>query len=77
MFPEVDVDGFAPRPLEVVRFSEHPLALTFDCVFVAAGRQPSGFASLIRPSPDGLRRSANKVSAILPLGERQAVLYQS
>ena len=40
------------------------MALTFDCVLVAAGREPSGFAVLIRHSPDGLRRSANKVSAI-------------
>ncbi len=40
------------------------MALTFDCVLVAAGREPSGFAVFIRHSPDGLRRSANKVSAI-------------
>ena len=38
--------------------------ITFDWVFVAAGREPSGFATFIRHSPDGLRSSANKVSAI-------------
>ena len=41
-----------------------PMALTFDCVLVAAGREPSGFAVFIKHSQDGLRRSANKVSAI-------------
>ena len=40
------------------------MALTFDCVLVAAGREPSGLAGFIRHAPDGLRRSANKVSAI-------------
>ena len=40
------------------------MALTFDCVSVADGRQPAGFASFTGHSPDGLRRSANKVSAI-------------
>ena len=40
------------------------MALTFDCVLVAAGREPSGFTVFIRHSPDGLRLSANKVSAI-------------
>ena len=37
-----------------------PEALAFDCIFVAAGREPSGFASTVR-SPDGLRRSADIV----------------
>jgi hypothetical protein len=41
-----------------------PRLLTFDCVLVAAGREPSGFAAFAGHSPDGLRRSANKVSAI-------------
>ncbi len=41
-------------------------ALTFDCVFVAAGREPSGFATLIRHSPDGLRRFAKQVDANWP-----------
>ena len=40
------------------------MALTFDCVSVAEGRQHAGFASFTGHSPDGLRRSANKVSAI-------------
>jgi len=40
------------------------MVLTFNCVFVAAGRKPSGFAAFIKHSPDGLRRSANKVSAV-------------
>jgi len=40
------------------------MALTFDFAFVAEGREPSGFATFIRHSTDGLRRSANKVSAI-------------
>ena len=40
------------------------MSLTFDCVSVADGRQPAGFASFTGHSPDGLRRSANKVSAI-------------
>jgi hypothetical protein len=44
------------------------LALTFDCVSVADGRQPAGFASFTGHSPDGLRRSANKVSAISAIG---------
>ena len=33
-------------------------------VFVAAGREPSGFAAFTGISPDGLRRYANKVIAI-------------
>ncbi len=40
------------------------MALTFDSIFLAAGREPSGFAALHVNSPDGLRRSANKASAI-------------
>ena len=40
------------------------MALTFDCVSVANGREPSGFAAFTGHSPDGSRRSANKVSAI-------------
>ena len=40
------------------------MALTFDCIFVAEGREPSGFVAYTRHSPDGLRRSAIKVSAI-------------
>ena len=40
-----------------------PIALTFDCVSVAEGRAPSGFAAFTGHSPDGSRRSANKVSA--------------
>ena len=40
------------------------MALTLDFVIVAEGREPSGFAAFVRLSPDGLRRSANKVSAI-------------
>ena len=40
------------------------MAFTFDFVFVAVGREPSGFAAFNGRSPDGLRRSANKVSAI-------------
>jgi len=35
-----------------------------DGILVAAGRESSGFAEFIRRSPDGLRRSANKVSDI-------------
>ncbi len=41
-----------------------PMALTLDCVSVADGRQPTGFASFTGHSPDGSRRSANKMSAI-------------
>jgi hypothetical protein len=40
------------------------MALTFDGVFVAVGREPSGFAAFTDHSPDDLRRSANKVSAM-------------
>jgi hypothetical protein len=40
------------------------MALTFDCVFVAVGREPSGFAAFTDLSPDGLRHSANKGSTI-------------
>jgi hypothetical protein len=40
------------------------MAFTFDCVFVAVGREPSGFEAFIGRAPDGLRRSANKVSVI-------------
>jgi len=40
------------------------MALTLDLVIVAEGREASGFAAFVRHSPDGLRRSANKVSAI-------------
>ena len=40
------------------------MALTFDCVLVAAEREPPGFAAFSRHSPDGLRRSVNNVSAI-------------
>ena len=43
---------------------DNQMALTFDCVSVAAGREPSGFAAYTGHSPDGLRRSANKVSAV-------------
>jgi len=32
--------------------------------FLTAQRKPFGFAAFIRHSPDGLRRSANKVIAI-------------
>ena len=32
------------------------MALTFDCVSIAAGREPSGFAAITGDSPDGLRR---------------------
>jgi len=32
------------------------MALTFDCVSVADGREPSGFAAITGDSPDGLRR---------------------
>ena len=39
------------------------MSLTFDCVFVAVVREPSGLAAFTVHSPDGLRRSANKVSA--------------
>lgn len=38
------------------------MTLTFNCVFVAEGREPSGFAAFTGHSPNGLRRSANKVS---------------
>ena len=40
------------------------MALTFDCVSLAEGREPSGFAAFTGHSPDGSRRSANKESAI-------------
>ena len=40
------------------------MALAFYGVFVAVGREPSGFATFTVHSPDGLRRSANIVSAI-------------
>ena len=40
------------------------MALTFDCVSLADGREPSGFAAFTGHSTDGSRRSANKVSAI-------------
>ena len=41
------------------------MALIFDCVSVAAGREPSGFAASMGRTPDGLRRSANKLIAIV------------
>ena len=40
------------------------MALTIDCVSVAAGCEPSGFAAFKGRSPDGLQHSANKVNAI-------------
>ena len=43
--------------------SECRCTLAFDCVSVADGRQPAGFASFTSQSPDGSRRTANKVSA--------------
>ena len=36
----------------------------FDCVTVAAGFEPSDVAEIITHSPDGLRRSANKLRVI-------------
>ena len=38
------------------------MPLAFHFVFVAAGREPSGFEAFIRHSPDGSRRSATKVT---------------
>ena len=63
------------RLQQVVKLSKHigcvlhvrgygPMSLTFDCVSVAEGREPSGFAEFTGHSPNGFRRSANKVSAI-------------
>ena len=42
----------------VLAMGASPTAFTFDCAFVAAGREPSGFAALSGHSPDGLRRAA-------------------
>jgi hypothetical protein len=51
------------------------MALTLDRVSVSEGREPSGFAAFTGRSPDGSRRSANKVSAIWLSHNGQSIAY--